>query len=178
MSSLLLTGCAELVTLGGCAPRRGAALREAGIIRDGAMLIRDGVIAATGTRRAVERLKGARRARKIDLGGRVALPGFVDSHTHLVFPASRACEYEMRIGGATYEEIASAGGGILSSAKALRKMPAARLEAQARGWLQKFAADGTTTVEAKSGYGLDWPSERKILRVQKALTQNQPLEIV
>lgn len=167
-----------MVTMAGSVPRRGAALRDAGIIRDGAVLICDGVIAATGTRRAVERLKAARRARKMDLGGRVALPGFVDSHTHLVFPASRASEYEMRIGGATYEEIAKAGGGIISSVKALRKMPAAKLESQARGWLAGFAAHGTTTVEAKSGYGLDWPSERKILRVQKELARKQPLEIV
>src|SRR5579864_4763830 len=103
---LLITGCAELLTLGGPVPRRGRALREIGIIRDGAILIRDGRIAAAGTRRRIESLRESRRARKLDLGGRILLPGFVDSHTHLVFAASRASEYEMRIAGASYERIA------------------------------------------------------------------------
>ncbi|MGH9711419.1 MAG: imidazolonepropionase-like domain-containing protein, partial [Candidatus Acidiferrales bacterium] len=81
---ILITGCAELLTLRGAAPRRGRALSDLGIIRDGALLIRDGRITAVGPRRRIEHLREARRARKLDLGGRVALPGFVDSHTHLV----------------------------------------------------------------------------------------------
>jgi len=117
---ILLTGCSELLTLRGPAPRRGTALRDAGIIRDGAVLIRGGQIAAVGSRREIEKLPEARRARKLDLGGRVVLPGLVDSHTHLVFPATRVREYEMRLAGAGYEEIAGAGGGILSSVKRLR----------------------------------------------------------
>ncbi|HEV2182343.1 MAG TPA: amidohydrolase family protein, partial [Candidatus Acidoferrales bacterium] len=117
---VLITGCAELITLRGAAPRRGHALGDLGVIRDGALLIRDGHIAAVGRRRRVENLRESRRARKIDLGGRVVLPGFVDAHTHLVHAVARAAEYEQRISGATYEEIARAGGGIHNSAQKLR----------------------------------------------------------
>ena len=178
MAGWLITGCSELVTLAGPVPRRRQALGELGIIRDGALLVRGERIAAVGPRKQIERLREARRARKLDLGGRVVLPGFVDSHTHLVFPASRAAEYERCISGATYEEIARAGGGILSSVKHLRKAPAATLEKSALGRLGEFATHGTTTVEAKSGYGLDLPSELKTLRVQRELHRRQPLDIV
>jgi imidazolonepropionase len=177
-NSWLITNCSELVTVAGAGLRRGLALRDIGIIEDGALLVRDGKIAAASSRREIEKLPAARRARKLDAGGRVILPGFVDSHTHLVFPSSRAAEYEMRIGGASYEEIARAGGGILSSVRSLRQAPAAALESQARDWLEIFVAHGSTTVEAKSGYGLNLASEMKILEVQKALGRKQPLEIV
>ena len=162
----------------GAAPRRGRALGELGIVRDGALLIRGGRIAAVGTRRQVEGLREARQARKLDLGGRVALPGFVDSHTHLIFAASRANEYEMRIAGASYEEIARAGGGIVSSVRNLRRASAAELKTRALESLSRFAAHGTTTIEAKSGYGLDWASERKTLLLLRELEQDQPIEIV
>jgi imidazolonepropionase len=174
----LITGCSELVTLAGPAPRRGRALGELGIVRNGAVLVRDGHIAAVGPRASIERLREARQARKLDLGGRAVVPGFVDSHTHLVFATSRAKEYEMRVAGATYEEIAAAGGGILSSVRALRGMSEANLEKRALGWLEQFALHGTTTVEAKSGYGLVWRIEEKILRTVQALRLMQPLDIV
>jgi imidazolonepropionase len=175
---ILITGCAELLTLRGAAPRRGRTLGDPGIIRDAALLIRDGRIAAVGPRRRVENLRESRRARKLDLGGRVVLPGFVDSHTHLVFPTSRAAEYEQRICGATYEEIARAGGGILNSARKLRSATPAELKRRAVTHLAQFAAHGTTTLEAKSGYGLTWESERKILLVLHELEREQPLDIV
>jgi imidazolonepropionase len=175
---LLIMGCAELVTLCGPVPRGGRALAEPGVLRDGALLIRDGRIAAVGTRRRIENLSESRRARKLDLGGRVVLPGFVDSHTHLVFAATRANEYEMRIAGASYEEIARAGGGILSSVRNLRKASPAELKSRALANLAQFAAHGTTTIEAKSGYGLDWPSERKTLLLLRELNRDQPLDIV
>jgi imidazolonepropionase len=178
MTDWLITGCAELVTLAGPAPRRGKALRDLGVIRDGAVLTKGEFIAAVGSRRKIERLPGARRARKLDLGGRVVLPGFVDPHTHLVFAVSRAAEYEQRITGATYEEIARAGGGILSSVRNLRRAPAARLAKSALRWLAEFAAHGTTTVEAKSGYGLDLASELKTLRLQRKLGHAQPLDLI
>ncbi|HEV2223829.1 MAG TPA: amidohydrolase family protein, partial [Candidatus Acidoferrales bacterium] len=174
----LITGCTELITLRGAAPRRGRALGDLDIIRDGALLIRDGRIAAVGPRRRVERLPEFRRVRKIDLGGRVVLPGFVDAHTHLVFPASRAAEYEQRISGATYEEIARAGGGIHNSAQKLRRASSGDLKRRALAHLAQFAAHGTTTLEAKSGYGLTWESERKILLVLRELEREQPLDIV
>src|SRR5439155_8393502 len=134
-----------------------------GLIEDGALLVRDGVIAAVGTRAQVEALPEARAAEKLDLGGRVALPGFVDSHTHLIHAASRAEEYELKIEGASYEEIARKGGGILNSVKKLRAATSTALKGRALRALKQFAAHGTTTLEAKSGYGLDVSSELKIL---------------
>lgn len=177
MPDWLITGCSELLTLRGAVPRRGRALGEPGIIRNGALLVHGDRIAAVGPRRRIERLRRARRAEKLDLGGRVVLPGFVDSHTHLIFPASRAAEFEQRIGGATYEEIAQSGGGIRSSVERLRLAPAKQLKARARMNLHAFAAHGTTTIEAKSGYGLDWKSELKILEVLYELHQEQPIDI-
>jgi len=178
IDSLLITGASQLLTLGGHGPRRGNSLSNLGLIQDGAILVRECLITAVGTRTQVEALPEARAAEKLDLGGRVALPGFVDSHTHLVHAASRAEEYELKIQGASYEEIARKGGGILNSVKKLRAATAEELKKRACAALQQFAAHGTTTAEAKSGYGLDVASELKILRLHKELAAEQPLEIV
>jgi imidazolonepropionase len=178
MPDWLITGCSELLTLRGSVPRRGRGLAELGLIRDGALLVHGDRITAVGPRRRIERLKEARRAVKLDFGGRVVLPGFVDSHTHLVFPSSRAAEYEQRNSGKTYEQIARAGGGIRSTVEKLRRASAKTLGDRARLHLRQFAAHGTTTLEAKSGYGLDWKSELKILDVLHELHQQQPLDIV
>jgi imidazolonepropionase len=174
----LITGCSELLTLRGSVPRRGRGLAELGLIRDGAILTHGDRIAAIGPRRRIERLKSARRAEKLDFGSRVVLPGFVDSHTHLIFPASRAAEYEQRISGKTYEQIARAGGGIRSTVQNCRRASPKSLRERARAHLRQFAAHGTTTLEAKSGYGLDWKSELKILDVLQQLHQQQSLDIV
>jgi len=176
--SLLITGASQLLTLRGSGARRGDSLSNLGLIKDGALLVRDGLIAAVGTRAEVEKLPEARTAEQIELGGRVALPGFVDSHTHLVHAASRAEEYELKIAGASYEEIARKGGGILNSVKKLRAATSEALKKRAIAALKQFAAHGTTTLEAKSGYGLDVASELKILRLHKELATEQPLEIV
>jgi imidazolonepropionase len=173
----LITGCSQLLTLRGAAPRRGRALGDPGIIRDGALLVHGDQIAAVGPRRRIEKLRAARRAEKLNLGGRVVLPGFVDSHTHLIFPASRAAEHEQRIAGATYEQIARAGGGIRSTVQHLRRTPDEKLKIRALANLRDFSAHGTTTLEAKSGYGLDWKSERKSLQLLHELHQEQPLDI-
>jgi len=167
-----------LLTLRGGGPRRGDSLSDLDLIEDGAALVRDGVIAAVGTRAQVEALPGTRGTEKLDLGGRVVLPGFVDSHTHLVHAASRVEEYQLKIQGASYEEIARKGGGILNSVKKMRAATADELKKRALAALQQFAAYGTTTIEAKSGYGLDVPSELKILKLHKELAAEQPLEIV
>jgi imidazolonepropionase len=148
------------------------------MIRDGAVLVRDGRIAAVGTRAKVEALPEARAAGKLDVGGRVILPGFVDSHTHLIHAASRAEEYELKIAGASYEEIARKGGGILNSVAKLRAATSDALKTRALAALREFAAYGTTTIEAKSGYGLDVASELKILTLHQELAAEQPLEIV
>jgi imidazolonepropionase len=173
----LITGCSQLLTLRGPVPRRGRALADVGIIRDGAILIHDDRIVAVGTRRKIESARKSRRAEKLDLGGRVVLPGFVDSHTHLIFPSSRAAEYEHRISGATYEEIARRGGGIHSSVEGTRRAPAKSLKLRAMEDLQRFASYGTTTIEVKSGYGLDWKTELKILNILYELHQEQPIDI-
>jgi imidazolonepropionase len=167
-----------LLTLRGRVPRRRKFLSDLGIIRDGAVLIRDGAIAAVGTRSEIESLLESRSVEKVDVGGRVVLPGFVDSHTHLIHAASRADEYELKIAGASYEEIARKGGGILNSVKKLRAATGESLKKRAHAALREFAAHGTTTLEAKSGYGLDVASELKILRLHRELNLEQPLEIV
>ncbi len=140
--------------------------------------MRDGLIAAVGTRAKVEALPEAGAAEILDVDGRVVLPGFVDSHTHLIHAASRAEEYELKIAGASYEEIARKGGGILNSVKKLRAATSEALKQRARRALTQFAAYGTTTIEAKSGYGLNVASELKILRLHKELAAEQPLGIV
>ncbi|MFZ0411893.1 MAG: imidazolonepropionase [Candidatus Acidiferrales bacterium] len=178
MSDWLIAGCSELLTLRGPVPRRGKSLAELGIIRDGALLVHDDRIVAVGPRAKIEKLKAARRSEKLDLGGRVVLPGFVDSHTHLIFASSRAAEYEMRIAGASYEKIARKGGGIRSSVQRLRRATPAALKSRALRHLRDFATHGTTTIEAKSGYGLDWRNEVKILDLIHELHQEQPLDIV
>jgi imidazolonepropionase len=148
------------------------------VVEDGAVLVREGKIVAVGPRAQVERRAEAKAAEKLDVGGRVVLPGFVDSHTHLIHAASRAEEYELKIQGASYEEIARKGGGILNSAKKLRAATKEALKRRAAAALGEFAAHGTTTVEAKSGYGLDVASELKILTLHKELNAEQRLEIV
>lgn len=162
----LVRGARQLLTLRGPAgPRRGADLRELGLVKNGSVLVEDGLVVAAGPSRTVDALPEARRAREVDARGGVVMPGFVDSHTHLVFGVPRLTDYEMRLAGASYGEIAAAGGGILSSVRAVRKLSGAVLEAQARTFLAAMRRHGTTTVEAKSGYGLDDASETKMLRV-------------
>lgn len=141
-------------------------------------MIRDGRIFAVGARSKVEALPEARTAEKLDVEGRIILPGFVDSHTHLVHAASRAEEYELKIAGASYEEITRKGGGILNSVKKLRAATSEALKRRALAALREFAGYGTTTIEAKSGYGLDVTSELKILALHQELRRDQPLELV
>ncbi len=148
------------------------------IIPDGAIVVRGGRITAVGRRRDLLRRRESQGVRRLDVGGRVVLPGFVDSHTHLIFPCSRADEYEQRIAGKTYEQIARASGGILSTVRALRRVAPAELRQKALGALKSFAAHGTTTVEAKSGYGLDTSNELKTLALLRTLHNDQPLDIV
>jgi imidazolonepropionase len=175
---VLVRGARQLITLRGSAgPRRGAALRELGIIQDGAVLIENGIIVTLGPSRRVENLSAARGAMEIDASGKVVAPGFVDSHTHLVCGPPRLADYDMRLAGASYAEIAAAGGGILSSVRAVRETPIRKLVLQARRSLGGFIRHGTTTLEAKSGYGLDETGERKTLRAIRALN-GSPLDLV
>jgi imidazolonepropionase len=174
----LVRGASQLLTLrGDSGPRRGPALRDLGLVPKGAVLIKDGAILDAGLQRRIERLPEAKTAREIDAAGCVVMPGFVDCHTHLIFGRPRLVDYEMRLAGASYAEIAAAGGGILASVEAVRSLPAARLEAKGRTFLAAMARHGTTTLEAKSGYGLDEAGELKTLRVLRSLSAD-PLDIV
>jgi imidazolonepropionase len=172
--TVLVRGARQLLTLHGpSGPRRGTALQDLGIINDGALLIENGSVSEVGTSRRIENLAAARNAEEIDATGKVVLPGFVDSHTHLVFAAPRLMDYEMRIAGRDYLSIAEAGGGILSSVKTLHDATGPRLRGEAMRWLRAFQAHGTTTVEAKSGYGLDETNELKTLRVIAGLREDR-----
>ena len=175
---ILISGASQILTLRGRGSRRGAALANIEILKNAAVLIADGLIAAVGSRAQVEAHPLARSAQQLDAAGQVVLPGFVDSHTHLIHAASRADEYELRITGASYEEIAKRGGGILNSVRKLRAATSDTLKQRAHKALLQFAAYGTTTIEAKSGYGLDLVSELKILKLHKELSAEQPLDIV
>ena len=175
----LIAHCRQLLTLRGSRrPRRRRQLAALGLIRDGAVLMQGDRIVAVGTTRAVERHPLARRANKFHARELIVLPGFVDSHTHLLFPASRADEYEQRIAGLGYEQIARRGGGILSTVRKLRRADNQSLQQQARRWLGEFATHGTTTLEAKSGYGLSLESELKMLEILRRLHREGPLELV
>ena len=169
----------QLLTLAGApVPRRGADLGELGIIPDGAVLTGNGVILRVGPTTHLEAEARRLRARIVDCRGQVVMPGFVDSHTHLVFAGSRVEDYERRLRGMTYEEIAKAGGGIRYSAQLLGKASKQQLAAQAAAFLREFAAHGTTTLEVKSGYGLDPVNEIKTLEVVRLLRRRSPLELV
>jgi imidazolonepropionase len=177
-NAVLIRGARQLLTLRGpSAPRRGTALRELGLIPDGAVLIRDGRIFAVGQGRRVENLAEARNAFEIDATRRVILPGFVDSHTHLVSGPPRLDDYERRIAGQDRQEAGHLEAGILSGVRAVRKTSARSLERQARSLVGLFIRNGATTLEAKSGYGLDRTGEMKTLKVLAKLDQS-PLDVI
>ncbi len=165
MSQLAVVGCSQLVTLAGPArPRIGAEMRDLAIIPDGAMLIADGRIQSVGTRAEIESAM-ERDCAVVDAGTRVVMPGFVDAHTHPVFAGNRANEFEQRSSGVTYAEIAAAGGGIRSTVRQTRAANETDLLTAAQKYVAWFLENGTTTIEAKSGYGLSPQDEYKLLRV-------------
>jgi len=176
--TLAIVNIGQLVTLAGPArPRVGAELGELGLIADAALLIEEGrIIAAV----AYAELRGKipPHAVVIDAGGRCVTPGFIDAHTHLVFAGNRAAEFEQRIGGATYQQIAAAGGGILSTVRATREATEEELLTGARQRRDWMLRSGTTTIEAKSGYGLERATELRILRVLARLNAGGPARIV
>jgi imidazolonepropionase len=176
--TLAIVNCAQLVTLAGPArPRVRAELRELGIIAEGGILVRDGLIEHVGTSTQIEAKIDAETL-VADAGGRVVLPGFVDAHTHPVFGGTRAGEFEERSAGATYQEIAARGGGIQSTVNQTRAASLDELVAAGRRYAEWFLRVGTTTVEAKSGYGLSLEDEIKLLRAIKRLDRETPLRYV
>lgn len=176
--SLAVINCSQLLTLAGPQrPRTGPELRELSIIEDGAMLVRDGRIENVGKREEIESLIPA-NCEVIDAGKRIVLPGFVDAHTHPVFAGNRAAEFESRASGATYEQIALAGGGIRSTVRETRAASEDELLESGKRYANWFLRCGTTTVEAKSGYGLTTEDELKILRAIRRLNDETPLSYV
>jgi len=177
MDSLAVLHASQLITVAGPKrPRVGAEMAELAVIRDGGMLIREGKIEIVGSSEEVA--KNARDVEIIDAGGRVVLPGFVDAHAHLVFAGNRLDDFERRAHGETYEQIAKAGGGIWSTVKKTRAASGEDLFNQAQTHAEWFLHCGTTTIEAKSGYGLTVEDELKILRVMRRLNEETRLEIV
>ena len=176
--TVAVVNCSQLVTLAGPArPRVGAEMRELGIIANGAILIRNGLVDAVGTSTQIEAVIEA-DYEVVDAGGRVVLPGFVDAHAHPVFAGTRAGEFEERSAGATYQEIAARGGGIQSTVNQTRAASLDDLVSAGKRYAEWFLRGGTTTVEAKSGYGLSLEDEIKILRAIKRLDEQTPLRYV
>ncbi|MBW8011501.1 MAG: imidazolonepropionase [Chloroflexi bacterium] len=171
---MLLHSASQLLTLAG-PPQRGQELGRLAIIPDGAVLIRDGKIAAVGTS---EELKSAYPSEEaLDVSAKVVLPGFVDPHTHLVWAGDRAAEFEMRLEGKTYLEILETGGGILSTVNATRKASTQELIESARSRLWQMFYHGTTTAEAKTGYGLELETELRMLDALQALDSEGPWDL-
>ncbi|MCR9245758.1 MAG: imidazolonepropionase [bacterium] len=160
----LFVHCRELVTLTdgpATGPRRGAAMRQLGVIADGAVAVHDGRIVAVGTTDEITR--DYEGGEELDLSGFVVMPGFVDCHTHPVFARTREAEFHMRCAGADYMAIAAAGGGILSSMQGVREADLDSLTTRTVEHLWGFLQHGITTIEAKSGYGLSLDAEKKSL---------------
>lgn len=178
MSTLAVLNATQLVTLAG--PQRariGRELAELAIIPNGALLVRDGLIEAIGRSEEIQR-RLPNECEVVDARGRVVLPGFVDAHSHPVFGGNRVDEFELRARGASYEEIAASGGGIRATVRKTRAAGEDELFAQAQSRLAQILRCGTTTMEAKSGYGLTTNDELKMLRVIRRLNEQGPIELV
>ena len=175
---LAVVNIGQLVTLAGPArPRVGAELGELGLIRDAALLIENGRIGVAGPYREIQS-KIPPHAVVVDARGGCVTPGFVDAHTHMIFAGNRAAEFEQRIAGASYQQIAAAGGGILSTVKATRAASEDDLLTESRRHRDWMLRAGTTTAEAKSGYGLERETELRMLRVMARLNAEGPMQIV
>lgn len=172
---MLIHSASQILTLAG-GPQRGETLGDLGLIPDGAVLIRSGKILETGP--SGEMIKKFPDEEKWDAQGRVLMPGFVDPHTHVVWAGDRADEFESRLAGKRYMEILEEGGGILSTVRATRQASLESLKDQTRSRIRTMFAHGTTTLESKSGYGLDEETEHKMLRALLELDQEEVPDLV
>lgn len=176
-ADLIIQNAGQLVTCAsGGGPKRGPAMQDAGIIADGAVAIAGGKIVDVGTTSEINR--GYQASEYIDADGKTVCPGFVDPHTHIVFAGDRLGEFEQKIKGADYLEILAAGGGIISTVRNTREATVNTLIEQSRMRLDKMLACGTTTVEIKTGYGLDTDTELKMLAVIETLSKTHEADIV
>lgn len=161
-------------------PRSKEAMSDLGLIEDGSLWMENGLIQAVGTTKEIEELYADRlhEAEVFDASGHLVTPGLVDPHTHVVYGGSRASEFEMRLEGATYMDIMNAGGGIHATTRMTREASEEELMEQTIRRLDSFLAHGVTTVEGKSGYGMNLETELKQLRVMKKLQEKHPIDLV
>lgn len=176
--NMLIKNAAEVVTCSGKRAKKGKEMSELHVIADGAVVIEDGMITTVGQTQDVCGRYDESNYEVIDAGGKAVLPGFVDSHTHLVFGGYRAEEFSWRLRGDSYMEIMQRGGGIINTVKATREATKAELLASARKRLDSMLSFGVTTVEGKSGYGLDYETEIKQLEVMRQLDEEHPIDVV
>lgn len=174
-ASLIVHSAEQLITLSG-GPQRGADLGLLGLIEGGGVALRGEEILAVGPSAQIRSRYSA--PREIDAGGHVAMPGFVDPHSHVVWCGDRAQEFEMRVGGADYMQIMAAGGGILSTVRRTRKASLHDLLRETQPRLDRMLSHGTTTVEAKTGYGLETETELRMLDAILELDRQGPMELV
>ncbi|MFA5635098.1 MAG: amidohydrolase family protein, partial [Anaerovoracaceae bacterium] len=176
MSKKILINASQLVTCSGFAAKRGEKMQDLHVIEDGAVLIEDGTIAGVGT--TEELLPLAADAEIIDCSDKTVLPGFVDSHTHLIFGGYRPEEFSWRLSGVSYMDIMKRGGGINATTVPTRAATLEELKEDGRQRLSSMLGFGVTTVEGKSGYGLDRDTEIKQLVAMRQLNEEQPVDIV
>jgi imidazolonepropionase len=171
---MLLHSASQLLTLAG-GPQRGRDLGRLAIIEDGALLLRDGRVFETGT--SADLLARHKKEEQLDAQGRVVMPGLVDAHTHAIWAGDRAAEFELRLQGKSYLEILEAGGGILSTVGATRAASVEQLVKETRPRLRRMFAHGSTTIEVKTGYGLELASELRMLEALLRLHEEGPWEL-
>lgn len=177
-ADFILENIGQLATPVGPAPATGGRMSELRVIADAVIASDSGRIVYAGLARDAGSIDLQGAGLRLDAGGRAVIPGFVDSHTHLPFAGDRSAEFLMRMQGRSYQEIAAAGGGIINTVRATREATEDALYAASRGRLDRMLLHGTTTAEAKSGYGLDLESELKQLRVLRRLATSHPVDIV
>lgn len=177
-NKLFIKHASELVTCAGSFPKIGKEMNDIGIIQDGALIIEHDTIIALGTTAELLRTHNAQDMPVIDATGKCVLPGFIDAHTHFVFAGDRSEEFSWRLNGMRYLDIMERGGGIMNTVRSTRKATKEELVKLSQQRLDNMLAMGVTTIEGKSGYGLDLETERKQLEVMKELQQAHPVEIV
>jgi len=175
-ADLLIIHAHQLITCASDGPKRGQAMQDVGLIEDGAVAVRDSEIIAVGPTADLTAHYNARTT--IDAASKVVTPGFVDAHTHVVYAGDRVAEFEMRIQGATYMAIMAAGGGIVSTMRAVREATTEQLAAETRRRLDEMLMLGTTTTEVKTGYGLSADAELKLLRAIEQLHDSHPMTLI
>ena len=178
MSKLYIKHASELVTCKGTAPKHGKEMSDIGIIEDGAVLVEDGIIKQVGTTTELDAVVHEADCEVIDATGKTVMPGFVDSHTHYIFGGYRADEFTWRLKGDDYMSIMERGGGINATVRPTREATEEELVEIGRERMNRMLEFGVTTVEGKSGYGMDKDCEIKMLRAMKKLNEEHPVDVV